>query len=445
VSTRLVSADVLRGLVLFLLLPDLEGGFSFYRVAEQFPDSRLWTALARTFTHAPWSGATVWDFIMPCFVFVVGLAMSFSAAARIARGETRGQVMAHLLLRVTALFLMSLLLRLNFITRIDELWPPLLLAVGLPIPAMLARALNWTARTERGVFWVWWIAILGATAVHIAFRFSEIQDQDLFGPILSQLALASLLAFALVGRPLRVQLVACAAALLAYWLWFALYPLPPAGFDPATAGVSPADETFTRFFAHWNKNTNAAWAFDVWFLNLLPRSVPFAFNKHGLVTLNFVTTAVSMSVGVMVGDLLRSKLPRAQTRNTLIFSGAAMLAAGVLAGFWVCPLVKSIWTPSWVLFSSGIVVLLFAGLYELCDVQGRGAWAFPFVVLGANSLLLYVLSWDYRWWFLVHFAELWPGQPFSGPYQPLTESIVFLGLLWGLALVLYRMKIFIRM
>jgi hypothetical protein len=57
--------------------------------------------------------------------------------------------------------------------------------------------------------------------------------------------------------------------LIGYWAAFALYPLPGPGFDYGEVGESAIwPQLMTGFAAHWNKNSNPAWAFDTWFLNL---------------------------------------------------------------------------------------------------------------------------------------------------------------------------------
>ena len=65
--------------------------------------------------------------------------------------------------------------------------------------------------------------------------------------------------------------------LFVYWLAFVLYPAPGPNFDYSAVGV-PADwpEHYTGLMAHFNKNSNLAWAFDTWFLNLFPRAKPFS-------------------------------------------------------------------------------------------------------------------------------------------------------------------------
>ena len=44
---------------------------------------------------------------------------------------------------------------------------------------------------------------------------------------------------------------------------------------------------------------NPAWAFDVWFLNLFPRSKPFVANEGGYTTLNFIPTLGTMILGII--------------------------------------------------------------------------------------------------------------------------------------------------
>jgi predicted acyltransferase len=75
---RIAAVDALRGLAILLLVPDVYGGFSFYIMARQQPDSVQWSALATQFTHVAWRGVALWDLIMPVFVFVVGVSMALS-------------------------------------------------------------------------------------------------------------------------------------------------------------------------------------------------------------------------------------------------------------------------------------------------------------------------------------------------------------------------------
>jgi heparan-alpha-glucosaminide N-acetyltransferase len=380
---------------------------------------------------------------MPSFVLLVGVAMALSVAARRRRGDTERQILGHVVLRAATLFLLALILQIPLRTYLDELWPFLLLAAGFPVPERLAAMFGIASTPiKHRIALLWWSAILIASAFRVRANISALGNYE-FGHVFSQIALASIFAFLVVGKSRRVQLGSLFAILAGYWALFAIYPLPAAGFDPSKVGVQPTDEVFNGLFAHWNKNANAAAAFDVWFLNLLPRAEPFLFQGNGLQTLNFIPTIGTMIFGVMAGEILLSGRARTQIRDTLLLGGAVALILGLFAGQWLCPIVKSIWTPSWVLFSSGLAILVLAALYQVCDVSEWRAWAFPFAVLGANSILLYTLAY-YKWWFISIPKKLAGVDLFTGAHAPVLESIILVVMLWTIAYILYRARVFVK-
>src|SRR4029079_4075424 len=175
-------------------------------------------------------------------------------------------------------------------------------------------------------------------------------------------------------RPRRDQWLALALNLLGYWAAFAWYPRPAPDFDYAAVGV-PADwpHHLSGFAAHWNKNSNLAWAFDVWFLNLFPRKSPFLFNGGGYATLSFIPTLGTMILGLIAGSLLRGDRSRCATVGWMTVAGLIGLLTGWgLGELGVCPVVKRIWTPSWVLFSGGWSFLLLVALSAvICVVRAR--------------------------------------------------------------------------
>ena len=160
------------------------------------------------------------------------------------------------------------------------------------------------------------------------------------------------------------------------------------------AGIaSDWPQHLTGFAAHWNKNTNLAWAFDIWFSNLFPRQHPFTNNGGGYCTLNFIPTLGTMLLGLLAGGMLQSGRTRFQKVRWLATAGIVGLAAGwSLDAAGICPVVKRIWTPSWVLFSGGWCLLLLAGFYLVMDIWQRRNWAFPLVVLGMNSIAAYLIA-----------------------------------------------------
>ena len=132
-------------------------------------------------------------------------------------------------------------------------------------------------------------------------------------------------------------------------------------------------------------------------------------------------------------------------------AGLVGLALGWgLSAAGLCPLVKRIWTPSWTLFSTGWVLLALAGFYAIVDILGFRRWTFPFVVVGMNSILIYVMAELLPNWFLgrlqthlgVGFHTLWGIVP--DVYSPLVRGVAILLVMWLICYGCYRQKIFIR-
>src|SRR2546422_4221425 len=100
-----------------------------------------------------------------------------------------------------------------------------------------------------------------------------------------------------------------------------------------------------------------------------------------------------MVLGLVGGEVLRSqRTPWAKVR-WLVLAGLIGLGAGAaLGGLGICPVVKRIWTPSWVLFSGGWCFLLLAAFYAVMDLWHSKRWAFPLVVIGMNSIAAYCIA-----------------------------------------------------
>jgi len=229
---------------------------------------------------------------------------------------------------------------------------------------------------------------------------------------------------------------------------FALYPLRPPDFPWASVGV-PADwPHLTGFAAHWDKNANAASAFDLWFLNLFPRETPFTHNNGGYQTLNFVPSLATMIFGMLAGRLLRSDLGMSDKLKRLLLAGVLGLVLGqALAIAGLCPVVKRIWTPSWVLFSGGWVTLLLAASVAVVDWRGWKRWAFPLIVAGLNPIALYCL-WQLTGGFIRDTLKTHLGphvfESFGATWAPMAERAAPLLVFWLILLWMYRRRIFLR-
>ncbi len=99
-GARLLSLDVYRGFIMLLLV---SGGFGF-SVLRNYPN---WAWLSRQVDHAAWEGCTFWDLIQPAFTFMVGVAMPFAFARRLAEGAKTWGVFRHVAWRALILIALS--------------------------------------------------------------------------------------------------------------------------------------------------------------------------------------------------------------------------------------------------------------------------------------------------------------------------------------------------
>ena len=254
------------------------------------------------------------------------------------------------------------------------------------------------------------------------------QTNFTFEDTLSQIGLGYAFLFVLGFARLRVQIAALVAILLGYWAFFALYPAPPGPFA-----------------MHWNKNTNAAWAFDVWFLNLFPREQPFQFNRGGYSTLSFIPTLGTMILGLLTGQWLMSAREQTAKLKGLLAGAAALIAIAVL---WhvsgTGPIVKKIWTPSWTLYSGGVVILMLSGFYYVMEIRKLQKWAFPLMVVGMNSIAAYLMSWTMEGFFIDALHTHLGKAMFEGPFGAIFRGVIVLGIFWSILYWMYRKKIFLR-
>lgn len=385
---RLTSLDAYRGFVMICLAGN---GFGIAETARKsFPDSDFWKFLHGQFDHVPWVGGGFWDLIQPSFMFMVGVSLPYSYAKRQKAGDSYARLFVHAILRSIVLVLL-------------------------------------------GIF-------LSST--------SGKMTEFTFMNVLTQIGLGYSFLFLLWNRGRVAQSLIVAAILIAYWAWFALTPVVGADFDFKQVGLPDSWVYLTGFSAHWQKCANPAATFDLWFLNLFPRSEPFVANKGGYQTLNFIPSLATMIFGLMTGEFIRTSVDRRKTFFTLLTCGIALFVCGwVLGALGICPLVKRIWTPSWALYSTGLTLLMLSIFYGVIDVAGWRAWAFPLVVAGTNSIALYVMSQLLKNWtadnLLRHFGQdLF--KMFGTPYEPIVRACLIVGVFWLFVWWLYRQRIFFR-
>jgi heparan-alpha-glucosaminide N-acetyltransferase len=386
--TRLTSLDAFRGLVMVLMLGE---AMHLPVVAQAFPHSLFWRVIGFNTEHVEWQGCSLHDLIQPAFSFLVGAALPFSIASRKLKGQTFGPMLGHAIRRALILILLGIFIR-----------------------------------------------SLRSTQTYFTFE-----------DTLTQIGLGYVFLFLLGFTRVRTQVVTLVTILILFWVAFVLYPVPGPGFDYARVGVPPDwHHLYTGFLSHWNKNSNLSWAFDVWFLNLFPREHPFVFNEGGWSTLSFIPTLATMIMGLLTGEWLRAKGRKEQKLRGLVIAGAALVLLGLVCQWaGICPIVKRVWTSSYTLYSGGLVLLILAGFYALLDWKGWQRWAFPLVVVGMNSIAIYLMSWTMESFVGGALDRHFGGaiSAIAGPtFQPVLHGFLIMLTFWLILYWMYRRKIFLR-
>ena len=107
-AARNTAVDCYRGFVMLLMMAEV---LQLSRVAQAFPGNPFWAALAWNQTHVAWAGCSLHDTIQPGFSFLVGVALPYSIAARLAKGGSFGGMLAHAVRRSLILILLGIFLR----------------------------------------------------------------------------------------------------------------------------------------------------------------------------------------------------------------------------------------------------------------------------------------------------------------------------------------------
>jgi len=395
VAARLLSLDAYRGAIMISLA---FGGFGLAETANRHlksnGESRIWSFIAYQFEHVDWLGCSYWDLIQPSFMFMVGVSMAYSYVKREQSGQSYRWMLVHAIVRAVVLVLLGVFLSSNG-----------------------SKATNWS-----------------------------------FMNVLSQIGLGYTFLFLLWRRGFLVQIAAVLLLLFGTWLGYTAFP--GAGIDieqgNPDVGISSewAKANLLNIDPAWHKNANVGQAADLQFLNSFPRLSPYEFNSGGYQTINFIPSLATMILGLICGECLRSRMTDSRKLISIFALGAASIAIGwALSTVGSVPLIKRIWTPSWALFSAGICSMLLASLFGIIDVLRFKWWAYPLVVVGTNSIAVYLMSQMLKPW-MGRSLQTHMGQDLfmilGENWEPLVRSnCIGLGF-WLVCLWLYKQRIFLR-
>ena len=344
--------------------------------------------------HADWDGATATDMIFPAFLFMVGVAIPFSFASRTDKHATPSALMLRIVRRSVVLFIFGLAVNGFY----QYHWQT------LRIPGILQR-----------------IAICYLICATI---FLIVQHASKRAAILLALAFATL---------------------ALYWVTLKFAPVPGLG-----AGHLDSYANFPAYVDRSVFGINHLWAYGT----TPGRGVTY--DSEGI--LSTIPALFTMLIGILAGNWVRKPPARPNTKIALglLLPGAALAVAG-LALSSLMPLNKRILTPTFALFSTGIVLIVFAILYFAVDVRQLRRGLTLLLVLGTNAIFAFVLSSVLTTLLAVHFVENgqaqsphgWANDHLFTPWltpnlASLAYTLVVVTLNIALVYPLYRKRIFLR-
>ena len=288
--------------------------------------------------HADWEGIVAVDMIAPAFMFCVGFAIPLALKNRIEESIPSSVLLRQILQRGMLLILLGIFIHWTGNTDFST----------IRIPGVLQR--------------------IGLTfiVVSLILLFLGRKTEDHFSPDPKQLA------------------VITAILLLGLWLFFYLVPAPGASandFSSDSSWASFIDQSVFGIAHMWEWGQTEGLV---------------TYDPDGLIC--SLATCGNVLIGSILGVMYQQQSPH-YTKTKVFGLGIALIALG-LAFSIVCPIIKKIWTSSFVLVSSGVSVLAFVTLWSIKDYQIVNKLSHPLYAYGANALFGFTISWLGLFWFL---------------------------------------------
>jgi predicted acyltransferase len=386
-----MSLDAVRGFDMFWIA----GGEEVIRGLYKALPNALTKILDNQMHHKAWGGVACYDLIFPLFTFIIGVSVVFSVR-RMLEQDGLARTLLRIFTRSLTLYILGLLVY---------------------------------GGVSKGWDHVRWLGVLQRLALCYFFT--------------------SLLFCVL---RLRGLITACVALLLGYWALANFVPIRDFNLNKAhlkARHLEPASpETRAQFLATTNYvrgqfEDGLCLPQQIDFLYLPGRKWDGAYDPEGILsTLPAVATCL---LGVFAGLLLNSKTLSDQKKVIwLLAAGVAGVAAGFLWGLQF-PVIKKIWTSSYVLVAGGYACLLLGAFHQVIEVWQRRKWCIPFVWIGMNPITVYLA---FNLFSIGDLAELVAGGPVKtalGSWGNLVLALVATTIMFAMVRFLYRRKIFLRL
>lgn len=256
------------------------------------------------------------------------------------------------------------------------------------------------------------------TGIPLAF------DEIRYASVLGRIAVAWFFAAMIVWHTsLRQQVYILFAILIGYWIWLSFIPTPWGEVGNLTAQRS------------WNTWVDTHLLFGATYQNK-------PLDPEGL--LSHIPAIANALLGVFAGRFIADAATRGQWRTALelFVAGLVLLAMGWLWDM-VFPVNKVLWTSSFVLVTVGWSCILLSASYAFVDILKYQRLAYPFIIIGVNSIIIYLASSLVDWGYISQSVFGGVISAVGESWQPLFTVMALLAVQLLVLHWLYKRKIFI--
>jgi predicted acyltransferase len=287
--------------------------------------------------HSNWNGTTPTDMIFPSFLFIAGVAMTFSFNSRMGRGDTRAILSWHVIRRSAIIFALGLFI--NAFPQFDF--------HSLRIPGILQRIA---------------LCYVCGGLLYLASKPKRRSDELPPAPTT------------------RISVIAgvAIAILIAYWALLKFVPVPGIGTGRL--------DSFGNLEAYIDRSILGIR--HMWLYGTTP-GYGVTFDPEGL--LSTLPAIATLLIGILAGEWMRTKHSGSRKALGLAAIGIVLLLLGLLLNP-VFPINKKLWTSTFVLFSGGFSLIAFSACYWIVDLRRWQWWTLPALIFGTNAIVSFVLA-----------------------------------------------------
>ncbi|OIV43798.1 acyltransferase family protein [Flavobacterium johnsoniae] len=351
VKERLISLDVFRGLTILLMT-----------IVNNPGD---WGNVYPPLLHAEWHGCTPTDLVFPFFIFIMGVAVPLAMPDKFYDGTTFNKIL------VRSLRMLCLGIFFNFFGKIQlfglEGIPLLIGRLIITIAAGYALMGNFSSKVKN-------ILAFSILFIYLFLAYSGIEaysDVRLPG-VLQRIAIVYFVVSLLyLKTSQKTQIATGIVLLLGYWAVMTLIPVPGIGE------------------ANLDKGTNlASWLDSVLLKGHMYRGT-VTWDPEGV--LSTIPSIVNGIIGLLIGQVLQADTIKIQKAQRMGIIGTILIFFGLIWDI-VFPINKSLWTSSYVLYTTGLATVFLTILYYVIDIADYKKGFKPFLIWGVNPMIVFFTS-----------------------------------------------------